>query len=201
MLRSHLSEPEALRAGGPRALKYGLYLFSFPGLYFHSKPGEIAEGRDKLHGVKYAMLLLIFAFLFSGCSTLVSPYSSKLQCPNTYKGKCVSVQTAYAESIDNPLVRERSKKKVAPLKTCEKKDRDKAALKKVDPKYEYHEALYRKLASMIEKPSTPIVVPPEVVRVLILSYTGSENELFSYRYVYFFATEPKWIISTTKEVR
>jgi hypothetical protein len=43
------------------------------------------------------------------------------------------------------------------------------------------------------------VIPPDVVRVLIPSYTGADNELFSTRYVYFFATEPKWSISTTKE--
>ncbi len=154
------------------------------------------------------MLIAATGFIVSGCSSLVSPYSSKLQCPNTYKGKCVSVETAYSESINNPLVRpgqeadsdyEHNDK---PCEGCEKKaDRNGSPVKRTTPKYQYQEALYRRLASLIEQPSTPIVVPPEVMRVLILSYTGSDNELFSYRYVYFFATKPKWIISTGKEVR
>ena len=144
----------------------------------------------------------------SGCSTLVSPYSSTFQCPETDKGKCVSVQTAYRESIDNPLVKEGNKIK-PPCETCGEKEGKKkedppetipGVSASTDTKYQYQDVLYKKLASLIRQPSTPIVVPPDVVRVLILSYTGSDNELFSYRYVYFFATDPKWIISTGKEV-
>jgi conjugal transfer pilus assembly protein TraV len=159
------------------------------------------------------LVSLLFA-LFSGCSAIVSPYNSQFQCPETDNGKCVSVQTAYKESIDNPLVKSNpdsttrpgDKKDKPPCETCGNQQKDQPeTIRKPDvspsrdSKYQYQGALYRKLASLIEQPSTPIVVPPDVVRVLILSYTGSENELFSYRYVYFFATEPEWIISTTKE--
>ena len=51
---------------------------------------------------------LFFCGLFlAGCSALVSPYSTTFQCPDSDKGKCVSVQTAYDESIDaNPLVKD-----------------------------------------------------------------------------------------------
>jgi len=147
-------------------------------------------------------LFVIVCFVLSGCTGLVSPYSSKLQCPNTYKGKCVSVETAYSESINNPLIKQESTvKQENSQESSEKGDPADTKEKEKTPRYVYEEALYKKLASLIEKPSTPIVVPPQVMRVLILSYTGSENELFSYRYVYFFATEPKWIISTGKEVR
>jgi len=159
------------------------------------------------------LVSLLFA-LSSGCSAIVSPYNSQFQCPETDKGKCVSVQTAYKESIDNPLVKAdpnpdagpAGKEDKPPCETCGNHQKDQPeTIRKPDvspsrdSKYQYQGALYRKLASLIEQPSTPIVVPPDVVRVLILSYTGSENELFSYRYVYFFATEPEWIISTTKE--
>ena len=161
----------------------------------------------------------------SGCSALVSPYSSTFQCPETDKGKCVSVQAAYKESIDNPLVKAgpgpakkpadkhvtttAGKKEKPSCETCGEKEGKKkedppetipGVSASTDTKYQYQDVLYKKLASLIRQPSTPVVVPPDVVRVLILSYTGSGNELFSYRYVYFFATDPKWIISTGKEV-
>jgi conjugal transfer pilus assembly protein TraV len=166
--------------------------------------------------------LIILALCFPGCSAIVSPYNAEFQCPETDKGKCVSVQTAYKESIDNPLVKadpdslpkETANKSRPPCETCggtERKGPKQSeehqldtipksdAYKSGNPKHQYQDALYRKLASLIGQPSTPVVVPPDVVRVLILSYTGSENDLFSYRYVYFFATEPSWIISTAKE--
>ena len=151
-----------------------------------------------------SVITVIAALCFSGCSAIVSPYNSEFQCPDTDKGKCVSVQTAYKESVDNPLVKADPDKK-PPCETCgDKEVHQPETIPGVsgpkDTKYQYQDVLYRKLASLIRQPSTPVVVPPDVVRVLILSYTGSDNELFSYRYVYFFATDPKWIISTGKEV-
>jgi len=159
--------------------------------------------------------LVAVPLMLSGCAGIVNPYSSELQCPDTYKGKCVSMETAYAESVNNPLVRTEQIKNhehgenKEPCENCEKEDPDKnpdlegQQGREVEKalEYGYKDALYRKLSSLIEQPSTPIVVPPEVMRVLILSYTGSDNELFSYRYVYFFATQPKWIISTGKEIK
>lgn len=159
-----------------------------------------------LHSLK--VLALVGAlFMSSGCSALISGYDSEFQCPNTNKGKCVSVQKAYRESIqgsteDNPLVKEHpAEQKAAEAQQCDncKEGASQPVTQAKTPHYRYRDTLYKKLSSMITKPSTPLVVPPEVVRVLILSYTGSNNELFSYRYVYFFATEPKWIISTAKE--
>jgi len=170
------------------------------------------------------LVLLGPLLLFSGCSTLISGYNSEFQCPNTDKGKCVSVKEAYRESVEgtqiNPLVKEKPKagEDKTPCTNCESEAEasgqqevspaQRSGLPAVhsqaggdenqQPEYSYRDALYKKLSSTIGKPSTPLVVPPEVVRVLILFYTGSNNELFSYRYVYFFATEPKWVISTSK---
>lgn len=154
------------------------------------------------------LVLLGTLLLFSGCSTLISGYNSEFQCPNTFKGKCVSVKEAYKESVEgteiNPLVKENPKAGEAKTHCTNCQGQAEASgqqsAQTQSPEYRYRDALYKKLSSMIGKPSTPLVVPPEVVRVLILSYTGSNNELFSYRYVYFFATEPKWVISTAKEV-
>lgn len=151
------------------------------------------------------MVLLCVAPALSGCAALVSPYSTAFQCPDSDKGKCVSVKTAYDESIEeNPLVKE---------STCdecdgkeEKKDGGKGENASVKPdvnvlKYNYQDSLYKKMTSIIEQPETPLVIPPDVMRVLIPSYTGADNELFSARYVYFFVTEPRWSISSATEER
>ncbi|MFZ2634318.1 MAG: type IV conjugative transfer system lipoprotein TraV [Desulfosalsimonadaceae bacterium] len=147
---------------------------------------------------------LFLCGLLAGCSALVSPYSTTFQCPDSDKGKCVSVQTAYDESIDaNPLVKNPTCEACDAEKNDaedEKTDKDVSVQPAVnDSKYTYQDALYKKLTSIINQPETPMVIPPDVVRVLIPSYTGTDNELFSARYVYFFATEPKWSISTTTE--
>ena len=130
--------------------------------------------------MKKIIILLCAGFILSGCGTF-NPYRSEFQCPDTYKGKCVSTAKAYAESIEGS---------------------DNTSSKPLDDlEYGYRAGLYSKLASLIEKPATPVVLPSKVMRTLILSYTGSGNELYGYRYVYFFATEPQWIISTTKEIQ
>jgi hypothetical protein len=52
------------------------------------------------------------------------------------------------------------------------------------------------MTSIIDQPETPFVIPPDVIRVLIPSYTGSDNALYGSRYVYFFVTEPQWSLSS-----
>jgi conjugal transfer pilus assembly protein TraV len=158
--------------------------------------------RSSINLFAYSILtLLAFGPVLSGCSALVSPYSTTFQCPDSDKGKCVSVQTAYDESIDdNPLVKEVTCEACDEEKNAEKADGGKADTHAVNKlEYDYQASLYKKLTSIIDAPETPMVIPPDVVRVLIPSYTGTDNELFSARYVYFFATEPKWSISATTE--
>jgi conjugal transfer pilus assembly protein TraV len=162
--------------------------------------------RSSINFSGYILLaLFICAPALTGCTTLVSPYSTAFQCPDSDKGKCVSVKTAYDESIEeNPLVKE---------STCdecdgkeEKKDGGKSKNASVRRdvnilKYNYQDSLYKKMTSILEQPETPLVIPPDVMRVLIPSYTGADNELFSARYVYFFVTEPRWSISAATEER
>ena len=55
----------------------------------------------------FILLALAVCPVLTGCSALVSPYSTTFQCPDSDKGKCVSVKTAYDESLElNPLVKE-----------------------------------------------------------------------------------------------
>lgn len=151
--------------------------------------------------IKFSAYILLALFLcapaLSGCSALVSPYSTTFQCPDSDKGKCVSVKTAYDESIvENPLV------KNSGCEECDKTDgkRETEPVRSI-PEYQYKDALYQKLKTIIDQPETPMVIPPDVMRVLIPSYTGADNELFSARYVYFFVTEPRWSMSAATEDR
>ncbi len=58
----------------------------------------------------------------------------------------------------------------------------------------YRSALYDKFSGLLKEPQTPIVAPPKVMRVLLLPYTGQENEFYMLRYVYFFVDKPRWIL-------
>jgi conjugal transfer pilus assembly protein TraV len=61
--------------------------------------------------------------------------------------------------------------------------------------YTYRTELYKEISNLLKQPSTPFVVPPKVMRILILPYTTKDNTLEMSRYVYFFATPPKWVLS------
>jgi len=144
----------------------------------------------------------MFMPVFSGCTTLVSPYSTTFQCPDSDKGKCVSVQTAYNESVEtNPLVREPAEPACDNGEDgTDQKNRNarghekESGLKEL--KYHYQDSLYKKMTAILEQPETPFVIAPDVIRVLIPSYTGSDNALYGSRYVYFFVTDPQWSLSS-----
>jgi len=120
--------------------------------------------------------LIVFIFL-AGCN----PYASHFQCPETFKGECVPVQTAYKQSLLNAQkIYKSSQESTSPSKI-------------------YKRELFNKYAKLIKSPKTPLVVPPDVGRVLILSYTGEDNILYSWRYIYFFLDQPRWILSLPTE--
>ena len=146
------------------------------------------------------MAILLCALFLTGCSTLVSPYSTTFQCPDSDKGKCVSVQKAYEESVEtNPLVKQ------PVCAGCEENEKETPDDQKGNPensstvnnlKYNYQDSLYKKMTAILDQPETPFVIPPDVMRVMIPSYTGSENALYGSRYVYFFVTDPQWSLSS-----
>jgi conjugal transfer pilus assembly protein TraV len=134
------------------------------------------------------ILLLVLAILLTGCASVFNPYESDFQCPETDRGKCVSVQDAYGESMQKNLSKENKEE----LKNEKPKEGD--ALGFRDKKNDYQEALYKELAGLLKEPITPVVAPPKVMRVLLLPYKGDANELYMMRYIYFFVDEPKWIL-------
>ena len=130
----------------------------------------------------------VLAIMLSGCAGVMNPYSSDFQCPEMDKGKCVSVQTAYRESTE---------KKTENIKNTETKIDPKEGTKEQREKTSdalYQSALYDRLNRLLTRPDSPMVVPPQVMRVLILPYTGDDRELYMYRYVYIFVDEPRWLL-------
>jgi len=145
-----------------------------------------------------AIIIMVFAGgLLSGCGgKIFNPYEDSFSCPEISDGKCISMPNAYEESINGPKKQPTGDKKgkngngeQATVTPDIFKDR-------TSTESQYKEMKFAKMKALIGESPTPIVVPPDVVRILILPYTGDENEMFSYRYLYFFATKPSWIMPT-----
>jgi conjugal transfer pilus assembly protein TraV len=137
---------------------------------------------------RIGLLIFLTTFLI-GCASVFNPYESDFQCPETDRGKCVSVQNAYGESMQKNV----SKDNKEELKSGKTKEND-ATESQHKKNNDYQEALYKELAGLLKEPITPVVAPPKVMRVLLLPYKGDANELYMLRYIYFFVDEPKWIL-------
>ncbi|MDY0227718.1 MAG: TraV family lipoprotein [Desulfomicrobium apsheronum] len=118
------------------------------------------------------MLLLLLVLPMAGC---MNPYASKFACPDPDNGKCVSMEDAYTESMASRL--------------------DPARPQRQADSSEYQDALLGRIAGLLREPETPVVVPPKVMRVLMLPYEGEGNELFMLRYAYIFTEPPRWVLS------
>jgi conjugal transfer pilus assembly protein TraV len=135
---------------------------------------------------KYSILVL--GLLLCGCSTVLNPYQSSFNCPETENGKCVSVQSAYRESL-NPLLKNGE---TGDCPDCGKEAADDAGA--TPREKEYRAALLSRLTGLLREPETPLVAPPQVLRVLLMPYKGGGGELFMPRYAYFFVDRPSWIL-------
>ena len=154
------------------------------------------------------ILSTIGLLLTSGCA-LLNPYESSFSCPETANGKCVSVQTAYRESklpaVRNPAEPVTDRKEEAGTKSsdsacfanaCSDRKSD-LALNSSSPENRYRSALFDTFSGLLKEPVAPIIAPPRTMRVLLLPYTGQENEFYMLRYVYFFVDEPRWLLGDT----
>ena len=119
------------------------------------------------------VLLVLLAAPLAGC---LNPYSGDFNCPETYNGKCVSVEDAYNESRESIFGPARGS----------------------DPGI-YEDALFDRMAKLLKEPETPMVVPPKVMRVLMLPYEGQDEELYLYRYAYIFTDRPRWVLTDPLE--
>ena len=156
------------------------------------------------HGFSLLLILLLGMGL-SGCG--VTPYSSKFSCPPGYNGMCESVMEAYQDSVDGIDPRQFDPKWQKARKKWEEKHADllearrKAREAKENVKGEapdYRESLFTELKALIQAPETPVLVPPRVVRGLVLGL--AEKEVFvSPHYVFFQLDEPRWVLKKFPE--
>ncbi len=154
-------------------------------------------------------LALAGMLLLNGCA-LLNPYESNFSCPESYNGKCVSVQTAYSESSGGAsktkdMAADQSRENCGPefdnSGACTESTKESVganpASKENGALTKYRAALFDKFTGLLKEPVTPVVAPPKTMRVLLLPYTGQDNEFYMLRYVYFFVDEPRWLLGDT----
>lgn len=164
----------------------------------------------------------LVSVLFLGGCGVVNPYRSDFKCPPLDDGKCISVGEAYDEALgfgrDLTPRQDCSGEAKAPAQPpcepcpnwpdcgndgCEEAAgatpapcKGAPAPPPPTPSEEYQGALYRRLAGLVKDPRTPLVAPPEVLRVWLLPYEGEGGELFMERYVYVMVQKPRWVLGT-----
>jgi conjugal transfer pilus assembly protein TraV len=155
--------------------------------------------------MKRAIKILLSSFLvvlgLSGCvSKIMNPYGEDFSCPQMEKGKCVPIKQAYLESLQEKVAKIFTPPKENKRKENEKKENETSFnlqdvfLQNEEGSYgKYNEALMRKLQQMLENPKTPVLIPPQVVRVLILPYAVERDTFYSGRYVYMIVEDSQWV--------
>ncbi|MEJ2742833.1 MAG: TraV family lipoprotein, partial [Gammaproteobacteria bacterium] len=56
---------------------------------------------------------------------------------------------------------------------------------------------YQRMARTVKAPKTPLVKPPEVVRVLVLHSSDPHQAgapLYGQRYIHFLGSDPEWVL-------
>jgi conjugal transfer pilus assembly protein TraV len=163
----------------------------------------------------FIFFLVMLSLSLSGCgplSKLMNPYDDKFECPQFEKGKCVSIKDAYIESLQsggaNVLFTptpstsqvEKQEKKGNQEKKGGQEGASSFSVQSIFPQdgssevySKYNEALLRKLQQMLESPKTPVLVPPQVIRVLILPYAADKSTFYAERYAYVIVEDPQWV--------
>ncbi len=169
--------------------------------------------------MRKAIHAIAAAGFLCGCS-MINPYQSEFSCPDTFKGKCASLREVYLEDASGRETADKATPKhdctatssdgeEHPVTTCGSGSPSSAGtgLAAVPPSSatesgspeetsfnRYRTSLYDRFSSLLKEPRTPVVAPPKVMRVLLLPYTGQENEFYMLRYVYFFVDKPRWVL-------
>lgn len=143
-------------------------------------------------GCFWGMLITV---LVTGCASVLNPYKGEFQCPETVNGKCVSVNTAYDESVNDKGGKGNggNSEKVKSLQDELKESRARERTASAEGS-DYEKALLGRMKGLLSEPVTPMVATPQAYRILFLSYPGDGDELFMPRYVYFLIEKPRWIL-------
>ena len=125
--------------------------------------------------VKLYLVLASLGLLLSGCAA-INPYASEFSCPPGHPGACVSVDSAYRDSLTSAT--------------------NKAPSTAIDP---VEQTRQRQLAALVNQPDPPLLAPPRIVRLLVLPYTGADNVLYLQRHLYLVVDQPRWLLSGHRE--
>lgn len=110
--------------------------------------------------------------LITGCGAALNPYHENFNCQAPEdSGHCVDTPSAYDEAI--------GLKQLAKVEAANTE-------KQID------EARLERLAQLLKKPQTPMIVPPRILRVLILPYRGNVD-LYVARYAYLQVESARWV--------
>ena len=169
------------------------------------------------------LFIIVLAFIFTaGCSILM-PYKSEFQCPDKDPGKCVTVKEAYRESKgfvrsspsrdeedgkkdhgfvdDDDVLLDPSEEEPGRVSSTGK-DTEKTESPEVSEQAEtvssdeddmYRASLQKELTELIQMPVTPVVIPPRVMRILVLPYPEGDR-LYMPRYIYLMVDDPEWVL-------
>lgn len=142
--------------------------------------------KERIQGLKLKLLVCVAPLVVFGCASAMNPYSENFTCPIMENGKCVPISQAYQESVTGQQITLEEKK--------QKEQSDYSPVEEA-----YRDALFMKLSNLLREPKTPLVVPPKVVRVMILPYQDATGkEFYSARYIYTIVEEPQWILQNLK---
>ena len=140
------------------------------------------------HSEIFSILAVLAVFLLlSACSPMqkaINPYEEDFKCraPED-SGKCVDTPTAYKDAryprVDDELpepMEARSRKQILDNR-------------------------YKTVAGLLREEKKPLLLPPKILRVLLLPYRGKDGELFMSRYVYIKIEDSRWILTDLSEER
>lgn len=156
--------------------------------------------------MKLSKISLLFAVssVLTGCSIL--PYHNDFACKlEDGYGQCISSEDAYSQATtgidaghaitDDGVADDPKGSAAKPAATAA------TTTNPADPAYQqYRDRVYKKMATLIDAPQTPVVRQPTVVRTLILSYSPSLDDQTAYmpRYVFTMLNGPKFVLSDYK---
>jgi len=160
--------------------------------------------------------LLFSLFVMTGCSGTLMPYESSFQCPGGYNGICESIDDAYHDSVNGIDARQFDEKwkehkadweeshaeLIAARKSISAIDKASGTVSTGQKPVSYRESYLRKMKDLIDAPETPVLVPPKVIRILVLPRTYEQRRSLVGSHYLFSQLEdgPRWILRKIPEV-
>jgi len=150
------------------------------------------------------------AFVLGGCSivgSVLNPYEDDFKCSKkTQFGKCASTPEIYSEIDPKYKIEGSATVLVGPGDSCPgcKPVSSEVAIIGSTPQLQtytiggtagesaYREASLAKVAKLLKDPVTPVVVPPTVMRILILPRKGDDGELDMAQFTFIMTDKPRW---------